>query len=86
MGALIALLLGYNPFWVQLLLPLSLSQQERLCQRVSAYAGVLKEVWTGELIRALRAYLDASWLVGVPDQSSIVDNDVIHMVDVGVDL
>lgn len=51
----------------------------------AACAGVLTEVWTGELIMALRAYLDASWLVGVPDQSSIVDNDVIHMVDVGAD-
>lgn len=51
----------------------------------SANEGVLAEVWTGELIRALRGYLDASWLVGVPDQSSIVNNDVIHMVDVGAD-
>lgn len=51
----------------------------------SACAGVLTEVWTGELIKALRGYLDASWLDGVPDQSSIVNNDVIHMVDVGAD-
>lgn len=47
--------------------------------------GVLTEVWTGELAKALRAYLDGSWLDGIPDQSSIVDNDVIHLVDVGVD-
>lgn len=51
----------------------------------SACAGVLTEIWTGELIKALRGYLDASWLNGVPDQSSIVNNDVIHMVDVGAD-
>ncbi len=51
----------------------------------AACAGVLTEVWTGELIKALRGYLDASWLNGVPDQSSIVNNDVIHMVDVGAD-
>lgn len=51
----------------------------------AACAGVLTEVWTGELIKALRGKLDASWLNGVPDQSSIVNNDVIHMVDVGVD-
>lgn len=48
-------------------------------------AGVLKEVWTGELVKALRAGLEGSWLDGVPDNSSIVENDVIHLVDVGVD-
>lgn len=48
-------------------------------------AGVLTEVWTGELVKALRAGLEGSWLDGVPDQSSIVNNDVIHMVEVGVD-
>ncbi|EJX04272.1 hypothetical protein, secreted [gut metagenome] len=48
-------------------------------------SGVLKEVWTGELVKALRAGLEGSWLDGIPDQSSIVDNDVIHLVDVGVD-
>lgn len=48
-------------------------------------AGVLTEVWTGELIKSLRAGLEASWLDGIPDASSIVNNDVIHLVDVGVD-
>jgi hypothetical protein len=49
------------------------------------HAGVLTEVWTGEMVKALRSGLDGSWLDGVPDQSSIVNNDVIHLVDVGVD-
>ena len=48
-------------------------------------AGVLKEVWTGEMVKALRAGLTGSWLDGIPDQSSIVENDVIHLVDVGID-
>lgn len=48
-------------------------------------AGVLKEVWTGELVKALRAGMEGSWLDGVPDMSSIVENDVIHLVDVGAD-
>jgi len=48
-------------------------------------AGVLTEVWTGELVKALRQGLDGSWLDGVPDASSVVNNDVIHLVDVGVD-
>lgn len=48
-------------------------------------AGVLTEVWTGEMVKSLRAGLEATWLDGIPDNSSIVDNDVIHLVDVGVD-
>lgn len=48
-------------------------------------AGVYKEIWTGEMVKALREHLAGSWLDGVPDNSSLVDNDVIHLVDVGVD-
>ena len=47
--------------------------------------GVLKEIWTGELIKALRGGLEGSWLDGIPDMSSLVENDVIHLVDVGAD-
>ena len=50
-----------------------------------ARAGVLKEIWTGEMVKALREYLSGTWLDGIPDNSSIVDNDVIHLVEVGVD-
>lgn len=48
-------------------------------------AGVLKEIWTGELVKSLREFLAGTWLDGIPDNSSIVDNDVIHLVEVGVD-
>jgi len=47
--------------------------------------GILVEVWTGELVKKLRAGLDGSWLDGIPDYSSLVENDVIHLVDVGAD-
>ncbi|WP_281802693.1 hypothetical protein [Segatella maculosa] len=47
--------------------------------------GVFTEVWTGELVKSLRGGLEGSWLDGVPDQSTIVNNDVIHLVEVGVD-
>lgn len=50
-----------------------------------AREGVLKEIWTGELVTALREFLAGTWLDGIPDSSSIVDNDVIHLVEVGVD-
>ena len=48
-------------------------------------AGVYTEIWTGELVKYLRRGLEATWLDGIPDHSSIVENDVIHLVDVGVD-
>lgn len=48
-------------------------------------AGVLKEIWTGEMVKALRGFIEGTWLDGIPDNSSLVDNDVIHLVDVGVD-
>lgn len=46
---------------------------------------VFTEIWTGELVKYLRGKLEGSWLDGIPDQSSIVENDVIHLVEVGVD-
>ena len=48
-------------------------------------AGVYKEIWTGELVKYLRRGLEATFLDGIPDSSSIVNNDVIHLVEVGVD-
>lgn len=49
------------------------------------FAGVYKELWTGEMVKRLRGGLVASWLDGIPDNSNLVENDVIHLVDVGVD-
>lgn len=51
----------------------------------SLRAGVYAEIWTGELVKHLRRGLEATWLDGIPDSSSIVNNDVIHLVEVGVD-
>lgn len=51
----------------------------------SLRAGVYTEIWTGELVKHLRRGLEATWLDGIPDSSSIVNNDVIHLVEVGVD-
>lgn len=47
--------------------------------------GVLTEVWTGELVKYLRRGLEATFLDGIPDASSLAENDVIHLVNVGVD-
>ena len=32
--------------------------------------GVYTEIWTGELVKVLRAGLEGTWLSGIPDQSS----------------
>lgn len=53
--------------------------------KCALYEGVLVEIWTGELVKRLKSGLDGSWLDGIPDYSSIVNNDVIHLVDVGAD-
>lgn len=85
MGALFALVLGVTP-WVGALALNAVAlvaggfmPQGTLCE------GVLTEIWTGELVKTLRGLLAGTWLDGISDASSVVNNDVIHMVDVGVD-
>lgn len=48
-------------------------------------AGVLTEVWTGEMVKKLRAGDVATFLDGIPDYSQYAENDVIHLVDIGAD-
>lgn len=48
-------------------------------------ANVLTEIWMGELVKSLRGKLEGTWLDGISDASSVVNNDVIHLVDAGVD-
>lgn len=47
--------------------------------------GIYTEVWTGELVKKLNAGLQATFLNGIPDYSTNVNNEVIHLVDVGGD-
>lgn len=85
-GATLALLLGLHP-WVGAVLAflggilLSLLSPVKNVFR----EGVLTEVWTGEMVKRLSRADDATWLDGIPDASSVANNDVIHLVDVGVD-
>lgn len=44
--------------------------------------GVKREIWTGEAIRAFTH--KGEFLQEIPDQSRYVDNDVIHLVELGV--
>ena len=45
-------------------------------------AGIFRELWTGEMVKALRGGLEHTWLDGIPDYSAAVQNDVIHLVDI----
>ena len=51
----------------------------------SLMEGVFTEVWTGELVKKLNAGMQATFLNGIPDYSANVNNEVIHLVDVGGD-
>ena len=85
-GVMLALILGVPPLYGALfMVAVGSVMSFAPVPKNALRAGVYTEIWTGELIKALREGLAGSWLDGIPDQSSIVNNDVIHLVDVGVD-
>lgn len=85
-GVMLALLLGLPAMWGVIVMVAVGTVMSFVPMPAGALReGVYAEVWTGEMVKALREFLSGSWLDGVPDQSSIVNNDVIHLVDVGVD-
>lgn len=85
-GAILASLLGFSPLSGALVangiavLMAQMPQMQGVLRE-----GVLTEVWTGELIKKLRGGTEATFLDGISDQSALANNDVIHLVDVGVD-
>lgn len=48
-------------------------------------SGLFPEIWTGEMVKKLRADDAATFLNEIPDYSQYAENDVIHLVDVGAD-
>ena len=84
-GGLIALAVGVAPWIGAVALNVIAIAVGACLPKDVLRVGVFTEVWTGELVKSLRGGLEGSWLDGVPDQSTIVNNDVIHLVDVGVD-
>lgn len=46
--------------------------------------GVYTEVWTGEVVKQFSDAENEAFLNGVPDYSRFAENDVIHLVDAGV--
>lgn len=72
-------------FWgliVGVVLPMALG---KFFPKGAALEGVYTEVWTGELVKQLRGGMTASFLDGVSDYSDAVNNEVVHLVDVGGD-
>lgn len=72
-------------FWgliIGIVLPMALG---KFLPKDAALEGVYTEVWTGELVKQLRGGMVASWLDGVSDYSAAVNNEVVHLVDVGGD-
>ena len=84
-GGLIALAVGVTPWIGAVALNVIAIAIGACLPKDTLRVGVFTEVWTGELVKSLRGGLEGSWLDGVPDQSTIVNNDVIHLVEVGVD-
>ena len=84
-GALVASLLGLGAMGGAVVACLIAIALGGFMPKGAAHAGVLTEVWTGELIKSLRGKMEGTWLDGVPDQSSIAQNNVIHLVNVGAD-
>lgn len=87
MSIIILFLLGVPNagFWgliVGVVLPIALG---KFLPKGAALEGVYTEVWTGELVRQLRGGMTASFLDGVSDYSAAVNNEVVHLVDVGGD-
>ena len=87
MSIVILFLLGVPNagFWgliVGVVLPMALG---KFLPKGAALEGVYTEVWTGELVKQLRGGMSASWLDGVSDYSAAVNNEVVHLVDVGGD-
>lgn len=85
MGSTLAAVVGIDPVLGAAGLNVVAATVGNVVPAGSLRAGVYTEIWTGELVKYLRRGLEATWLDGIPDSSSIVNNDVIHLVEVGVD-
>lgn len=85
MGATLAGAVGVSPFAGALGINLFGALVGHIGMPDGLRAGVLTEVWTGELIGKLRSLLDGSWLDGITDASALAKYDVIHLGDIGAD-
>ena len=85
MGAVISAMMGYDPMAGAVVANLLVVALGQFIPKGAACEGVLRELWTGYLVKQLTSAEHATFLDGIPDNSSIAENDVIHLVDVGGD-
>ena len=74
MGITVALVLGINPVVGAVLANVAAACLGQFAPQGAFQAGVLTEVWTGELVKSLRSGLEGSWHDGIPDLSALVNN------------
>lgn len=84
-GALGATCMGIDPIYGAIAAPVIATLAGGFMPQGALLAGVLTEVWTGELVKRLGFGMRANFLDGIPDYSRYVENDVIHLVGQGVD-
>ncbi|MFI3322096.1 MAG: hypothetical protein R3Y50_06180 [Rikenellaceae bacterium] len=90
MGSIMAFTIGVNPFWgigvawvVSTVLPLL---GAKFIPEGVLQAGVLTEVWTGEMIKAFRTSKESvGWYDRIRNYDQYVENDVIHFTKIGGD-
>lgn len=85
MGVMIASIIGCDPAYGAVTGAVVPAVLGNFMPVGAALEGVYTEVWTGEMVKILNAGLTANWLNGIPDYSAKVDNETIHLVDVGGD-
>lgn len=85
MGVMLAFVIGIAPVYGAVVAAGGSALLGGFMPNGGLMAGVLTEVWTGELVKKLRSADKASFLDGIPDYSQYSENDVIHLVDVGAD-
>ena len=81
-GNAVASVTGWNPFAVSGGL-MVLSAIPNLMPGGASAMGLLRELWTGELIKKFRH--EGLWLSRIPNRNDLVTNNTIHLVDIGAD-
>ena len=89
MGAAVGVAVGVSPAAGALALDslaVGTSMAGGLAPAHSLRAGLYPEAWTGELVKAFRSAVEAvGWYAKITSYDQYVNNDVIHMVDIGAD-
>lgn len=81
-GNIVAIVTGWSPFICSGSLFITSMVPGIVPGGVSAM-GLLRELWTGELIKKFRH--EGMWLARIPNRNDLVVNNTIHLVDIGAD-